>query len=71
MYLPSTCFGVENMRYYENFEDLPGRRGYGVVFKENINEFIDKFKSIDWSIFAFQSTNSAYIRSSQIMSALI
>ena len=69
MYLPSTCFGKENMRYYENFDELPGRRGYGIVFLEEKNrqKNIDRFRSIDWSSVAFLSTNSAYnIRTSQI-----
>lgn len=67
-YLPSTCFGKENMKNYDSFDVLPGRRGYGVVFLTDKKENILKFKSIDWSIVAFLSTNSAYnIRSSQII----
>ena len=66
-YVPSTCFGKENMKYYESFDTLPGRKGYGVVFNVNIEENTQKFKSTDWSNVAFLSTNSAYnIRSSQI-----
>ena len=66
-YIPSTCFGKENMKYYESFDTLPGRKGYGVVFNVNIEENTQKFKSTDWSNVAFLSTNSAYnIRSSQI-----
>ena len=66
-YIPSTCFGKENMRCYDNFDSLPRRKGYGIVFIKNRDENILKFKSIDWSNFAFLSTNSAYnIRSSQI-----
>ena len=67
IYIPSTCFGKENMKYYESFETLPRRKGYGIVFLTNKDENIAKFKSIDWSTVAFLSTNSAYnIRSSQI-----
>jgi hypothetical protein len=72
IYLPSTCFGKENMRYYASFDALPGKKGYGIVFRDNISEYIQKFKSIDWSIVAFLSTNSAYnIRTSQIIQKLL
>ena len=67
VFLPSTCFGKENMRYYESFEDLPGRKGYGIVFNKNKAVLLKKFKDTDWSEVAFLSTNSAYnIRTSQI-----
>jgi len=72
VYIPSTCFGKENMRYYSSFEELPGRKGYGLVFTPSESsmgkqEYIDKCKEIDWSSIAFLSTNSAYnLRSSQI-----
>lgn len=26
IYLPSTCFGKDNMKYYDNFEELPNRK---------------------------------------------
>lgn len=67
-YIPSTCFGKENMKYYDSFDTLPGKKGYGVVFLKNKEQNLQKFKTIDWSNIAFLSTNSAYnIRSSQIM----
>lgn len=66
-YLPSTCFGKENMKYYESFDMLPRKKGYGIVFIKDKEKNLKKFKSIDWSNVAFLSTNSAYnIRSSQI-----
>jgi hypothetical protein len=69
VYLPSTCFGKENMKYYDNFDTLPGKRGYGIVFLKNKKVHLQKFKKIDWPTVAFLSTNSAYnIRSSQIIS---
>jgi hypothetical protein len=72
VYLPSTCFGKDNMRYYDSFDDLPGRKGYGIIFNKNKNKNIIKFKKIDWSKVAFLSTNSAYnIRTSQIYNAII
>ena len=67
IYLPSTCFGKDNMRYYESFKELPGRKGYGMVFNKNKKKNIEKFKTIDWPNVGFLSTNSAYnIRTSQI-----
>jgi hypothetical protein len=67
IYLPSTCFGKYNMRYYDNFNALPRRKGYGIVFNKNKSENTKKFRTIDWSAAAFLSTNSAYnIRTSQI-----
>jgi hypothetical protein len=67
IYIPSTCFGKDNMRYYETFNELPRKKGYGVVFNKNKKENIKKFKELDWSKIGFLSTNSAYnIRTSQI-----
>jgi len=66
VYIPSTCFGKENMRCYDSFEDLPGKKGYGIVF--TTDDLIDVFKKIDLTEIAFLSTNSAYnLRSSQIL----
>lgn len=67
IYLPSTCFGKENMKYYNSFESLPNKKGYGIVFNKEKESNKEKFKKIIWSEIAFLSTNSAYnIRSSQI-----
>jgi hypothetical protein len=67
IFLQSTCFGEENMTYYECFDDLPRKKGYGVVFLKNKTENLKKFKEIDWKKVAFLSTNSALnLRSSQI-----
>lgn len=72
IYLPSTCFGKENMKYYINFNDLPNKKGYGIVFNQNKEININKFKNINWGDIAFLSTNSAYnIRTSQIKSLFI
>lgn len=60
IYLPSTCFGKENMRYYNSFEELPGKKGYGIVFFNQKQDMINKTKTIDWSSISFLSTNSAY-----------
>ena len=72
IYIPSTCFGKENMIYYNSFDTLPRKKGYGIVFLKDKNVNLHKFKEIDWSSVAFLSTNSAYnIRSSQIMNQFI
>ena len=58
VYLPSTCFN--NMKAYKSFSELPNRRGYGVVFLQNIKELTNLFfNDIIWSDIAFKSTNSA------------
>lgn len=68
IYLPSTCFGKDNMKYYSSYDSLPNKKGYGIVFKNNKKDNIIKFKNIKWYNIAFLSTNSAYnIRSSQII----
>lgn len=59
-YLPSTCFGKENMRMYDSFEELPGRKGYGLVFHTDKQALIQKVKDICWGDVSFLSTNSAY-----------
>jgi hypothetical protein len=69
IYIPSTCFGKENMKCYMNFEDLPGKKGYGIVFAYDKTNMITKMLNIEWDKIAFLSTNSAYnLRSSQIYS---
>jgi hypothetical protein len=71
IYLPSTCFGKENMRFYENFEDLPGKKGYGIVFFTEKSNMLEQAKRIDWSSKSFLSTNSAYnLRTSIICRSL-
>lgn len=72
VYIPSTCFGKENMKCYNSFEDLPGRKGYGIVFYKEKMEMLKKMKTIDWGNTSFLSTNSAYnLRSSQIYSLFV
>lgn len=71
VYLPSTCFGKENMKCYQRFEDLPGRKGYGIVFNSKKKEYTALFQSINWGDVAFLSTNSAYnLRTSQILQCI-
>lgn len=71
-YLPSTCFGENNMRAYERFEDLPGKtihdkKGYGIVIKKNKVKVLDELLEANWNEVAFLSTNSAInLRTSNI-----
>ena len=72
IYLPSTCFGKENMKIYKKFEDLPGKKGYGVVFFTEKADMINKAETIDWSSISFLSTNSAYnLRTSIIFAQFV
>ena len=72
IYIPSTCFGIENMKIYNSFEELPKRRGYGIKFNDKKDENILKSKDIDWGKISFLSTNSAYnLRMSKISNALM
>ena len=72
IYLPSTVFGKENMKWYNSFDELPRRKGYGIKFTRDAILNVKKFKEIVWSDVAFMSTNSAYnIRTSQILNELI
>lgn len=59
-YLPSTCFGKENMKVYSSFNDLPQKRGYGIMIKSNYRIVSSVIESIDWSSASFVSTNGAY-----------
>ncbi|RLA74305.1 MAG: restriction endonuclease subunit M [Epsilonproteobacteria bacterium] len=57
-YLPSTCFG--GMRAYDGFEELPHRRGYGIVMLQKTKELKKLFyDEINWEKASFSSTNSA------------
>jgi hypothetical protein len=66
-YVPSTCFGKDKMKMYNSFEELPGRKGYGVVFLQDKDTLLKRAQNIEWSNVSFLSTNSAYnIRTSII-----
>lgn len=60
VYIPSTCFGRENMRVYDSFDELPNGKGYGIVFHTDKTNMIRKAKSINWVDVCFLSTNSAF-----------
>ena len=57
IYLPSTCF--TGMRAYARFEDLPNRRGYGIVIHRNKEAIQGIIGRHDWTQTAFPSTNGA------------
>lgn len=59
LYLPSTCFNPAAMRAYDSFEELPNRKGYGIVFQRDTEALREKAKRIDWASASFLSTNSA------------
>ena len=58
-YLPSTCFGSDSMKVYDDFEKLPHRRGYGIVVSNHKDAIEDIVNQIQWSDVAFPSTNGA------------
>ena len=57
VYLPSTCY--EGMRAYRAFEELPHRRGYGVVILNKRREIGKLLRGCEWAKIAFPSTNGA------------
>jgi len=59
-YLPSTVFGSKSMRLYDTFDDLPLRRGYGIIILDNFIKIDAIIRTTDWSGVAFTSTNNAY-----------
>ena len=68
-YLPSTCFGKENIYLYDDFENLPQRRGYGIILTDD--SLRQKIESINWGEVSFYSTNGASnLRSSLIIQAI-
>jgi hypothetical protein len=73
VYLPSTCFGKKNMICYNQFENLPGRKGYGLIFSGDKKEqLIQLCVETKWSDVSFLSTNSAYnLRMSNINNTML
>jgi hypothetical protein len=48
------------MKVYSNFEDLPHRRGYGIVSLVDRKVLDSVMQSIEWSKVSFSSTNGAF-----------
>lgn len=71
VYIPSTCFGKDNMKAYSTFKELPGEKGYGIVFKKRKQEMTEASRIVNWSEVSFLSTNSALnLRTSYIYKKL-
>jgi hypothetical protein len=72
VYLPQTCFGPEKMKIYDDFEEVPKRCGYGIVFLKEKETLTNLFNETDWSLVSFKSTNGAFnIRTDLINNVLI
>ena len=70
VYLPSTTF--KKIKSCLDFEELPHRRGYGVVFLKEKQKLKNNFLKTDWNKSAFLSTNSALnLRKSIIQKEII
>lgn len=70
VYLPSTCFS--GMGAYRRFDDLPNKRGYGVVIHKNKVAIKKLLVKNDWKKTAFPSTNGALnLRSSLICDVVV
>lgn len=70
LYLPSTTYS--GMRAYPSFDELPNRRGYGVVIHTQKREIKHLLQRHDWMKTAFPSTNSAVnLRKSMIEDVVI
>ena len=65
IYLPSTCFA--GMQSYLSFDELPNKRGYGIVILNQAKKIFKVIREHDWTTTAFTSTNGAVnLRSSLI-----
>jgi len=70
IYLPSTTF--TGMKAYKSFNDLPNRRGYGIVILKNKIKIKDLLIKHNWEKTSFPSTNSALnLRTSIIEDVII
>lgn len=72
IYIPSTCFGIENMVPQKLFSNLPNNRGYGIVFLKDKFKFLNYFNDVEeFQKFSFKSTNGAFnIRKNEIIKFL-
>lgn len=71
-YFTSSSFEKAKMTYCSSFEELPNRRGYGLLILNDRERLVNIIESIDWPNESFLSTNSSYnMRTSKILDALI
>jgi hypothetical protein len=59
LYLPTTCF-QDKMKIYYNFDELPQKRGYGIVILKERDTIFNILSSTEWKEKSFVSTNGAY-----------
>jgi len=59
LYLPTTCF-QDKMKIYNHFDELPQRRGYGIVILKERDTLFDLLNTTNWVDKSFVSTNGAY-----------
>lgn len=68
-YLPSTSF--KKIHLETKFQNLPHKRGYGIVILKNKSKIQKIIKNIEWDKISFRSTNSANnLRSQLIIQAI-
>ncbi len=71
-YFASSSFEKEKMTHYSSFEELPNRRGYGLVILKDRDRVKGIIEGISWPDESFLATNSSYnMRTSKILDALI
>ena len=70
IYIPSTCF-EKDMRVCSSFEELPNKRGYGIIFIKNDAELRNLFFSVDLTKYSFRSTNSSLNMRSSIIRQIL
>lgn len=71
-YLPQTCFGSDKMKLYDDFDEVPKRCGYGIVFLKEQDAMKKIFNDTNWSLASFRSTNGAFnLRTDLINNVLI
>jgi hypothetical protein len=72
MYLPQTCFGPDKMKQYDDFEEVPKRCGYGIIFLKEKEKLKELLNEINWALVSFKSTNGAHnLRTDLIENVLI
>ena len=70
IYLPSTTY--KKVEAFKSFNQLPHKRGYGIVIKKNKPEIIKILSKHNWEKTAFRSTNSALnLRTSLIKNVIV
>ena len=58
-FIPSTCFGKNKLVLVSSIDDLPNRKGYGILLEDSSPELVSAIEQINWGEVAFTSTNGA------------